>query len=386
MRQKKSVLEKPAEEGQVLSVSAFLDYVTELITVQPVLVQGEVTGWKEHPSGIYFSLKDPSTGSGQAALMDCYINPYAWRSMILMVEDGMEVKVGGLPSIYKPKGRFSFRVQTMELAGEGTLKKAYELLKQKLEAEGLFARKRELPEFVLRIGIITSRTGAVIDDFRRNLAKLGFSVQLCDVRVEGIQAVRQIISAIKQFQKQNIDVLVVMRGGGSLEDLQPFNSELVARAIFSSNMPTIVAIGHDRDVPIAQMVADIAPSTPTAAAMTINNTWARLTQELPAYTQTLVHVFERALDQYRDLAHMDGVVPIFQNALTVRMQKVASYESYLSAVSPERNLQLGYSIVTDGQGRVIKKVKDVTIGQQIGIRLNEGKVTTKVTEITHAKD
>jgi len=369
-----AVIGKPTE---ALTVSAFLDHINELVGVQPAVVQGEVTGWRPHPSGVYFSLKDREDG----AMLDCYLNPYLFRGLGVMVEDGMEVRVTGTPSIYKPKGRFSFRVEKLELAGEGSLKKAYELLKKQLEVEGLFARKRPLLEFIGSVGIVTSRTGAVIDDFRKNIAKLGLKLYLKDVRVEGAQAVGQILAAIQLFndpKSPEIDVLVVMRGGGSLEDLQPFNNELVARALFSCRMPTIVAIGHDRDVPIAQMVADVAPSTPTAAAVAINNTWLRLTQELPSYIQQMIHMFQRGLDQYRTVANLDSLVPLFQNSLAMYSQKISGYESYLSAVSPERNLKLGYSIATDEKGKVIKSASQVTVGQHINVRLNQGKVGTRV--------
>lgn len=362
-----------------LSVSQFLDFINETIGVVGFSVQGEITGWKVHPSGVYFSLKDKEDGS----LMDCYLSPYAFRGMGIAVEDGLEVKVNGAPSIYKPKGKFSFRVETMELVGEGSLKKAYDLLKKKLEEEGLFDRKRKLPEFVTRVGVVTSRTGAVIDDFRKNLAKLGLHIYLYDVRVEGTKAVDQITKAIHWFNKNmpDLDALAVMRGGGSLEDLQPFNNEIVARALFASKIPTIGAIGHDRDVPIAALVADSMTSTPTAAAMLINHSWDRLTTALPEHERNLVYNFENLLSQTKSLIDAGDMAHLFRRLLDEITAKARSFETYLQGVDPGRNLKLGYSIIMDAQGKVLKDATKLTRGKEISARLAKGSFTAKVEDI-----
>lgn len=389
-------------EDKVFSVSGFLDFVNELLHVSDLQVQGEVTGWKTHSTGVYFSLKDKEDG----AIMDCYMSPYTFRGLGMAVEDGMEVKVAGIPSIYKPKGRFSFRVESMELVGEGSLKKAYELLKKKLEAEGLFDRKRELPEFIRSVGVITSKTGAVIDDFRKNLEKRGFAVSLYDVRVEGARAVNGILKALKWFNKNrsDLDVLVVMRGGGSLEDLQAFNNELVVREIFASKIPTICAIGHDRDVPIAQMVSDVAPSTPTAAAMAINATWDRLRSGLAAQERSLIYGFEALLRDrrsdvaqsierltgflHRILSHaknlslrLNAGLQMIGQMIVRHAERVNTLERYLASVSPERNLKLGYSILRDAKGSVLKTIKGVTVGQEISAQLQDGAFTSTVATI-----
>lgn len=362
-----------------LSVSQFLDSINEVITEVSFSVQGEITGWKVHPSGVYFSLKDKEDGS----IMDCYLSPYAFRAMGISVEDGLEVKVHGAPSIYKPKGRFSFRVETMELVGEGSLKKAYDLLKKKLEEEGLFERKRELPEFITRIGVVTSRTGAVIDDFRKNLAKLGLHVYLYDVRVEGAKAVAQITKAIQWFNKHmpDLDALAVMRGGGSLEDLQPFNNEIVARTLFASKIPTIGAIGHDRDVPITALVADAMTSTPTAAAMLVNHSWDRLTTALPEHERGLVYGFEQMLSQAKTLIDAGDVVHLVRRLLDEIFSKAKSFETYLQGVDPAKNLKLGYSIIMDAQRRVVKDAKNLARGKEISARLAKGSFTAKVEDV-----
>ncbi|MCC6934616.1 MAG: exodeoxyribonuclease VII large subunit [Candidatus Yanofskybacteria bacterium] len=389
-------------EEAVFSVSEFLDVTNELLAARDVRVQGEIVGAKPHPTGFYFSLKDPAA----AALMDCYMSPYAYRGLGVSLEDGMLVKVGGIASVYKPKGRFSFRVETLELAGEGSLKKAYEALKRKLAEEGLFERKRPLPEFIGRIGLITSRTGAVIDDFRRNLARLGMQVLHHDVRVEGAQAAGQIRRALEWFNAnaERIDVLVVIRGGGSLEDLQPFNDEWVVRGVFGSRVPTIVSIGHDRDVPLAQMVADASGSTPTATAHIVNDTWAPLTQQLPRIAQQLAYAYDGALSgtradvealQQRCVVHVGRIVNhgrLLEQRLRHGCERVGAriaelheiigaHGRHIDAASPDRLLRLGYSIVTDHAGTVVRGIRQLHPGQEIGIRVTDGSFTAEVKEV-----
>lgn len=368
-----------ATNTPTLSVSQFLDFINETISEVGFSVQGEITGWKVHPSGVYFSLKDKEDNS----LMDCYLSPYAFRGIGIAVEDGLEIKVNGAPNIYKPKGRFSFRVETMELVGEGSLKKSYDLLKKKLEEEGLFDRKRELPEFITRIGVITSRTGAVIDDFKKNLSKLGLHIYLYDVRVEGARAADQITKAIGWFNKNmpDLDALALMRGGGSLEDLQPFNNEIVVRALFASKIPTIGAIGHDRDVPIAALVADSMTSTPTAAAMLINHSWDRLTTALPQHETDLVYGFEQVLSHVKTLIGAGDMAHLFRRLLDGISSKAISFETYLQGVDPAKNLKLGYSIIMDTKGKVLKDTKNLTRGKEISARLAKGSFTAKVEDV-----
>ena len=200
-------------ERKTWSVGDFIDHLNTLLGEEEAEVTGEVWDLKKHPTGFYFALKDKE-GEG---LLPCYLNPYRAKLFGFGLEDGLLVKAIGAPSVYKPRGNFSFVVESLELVGEGSLKKAYELLKSKLEKEGLFARKRELPEFISSIGVITSKTGAVIDDFRKNLKKLGFKIYLYDSRVEGTQAVPNIIAGIDYFNgdaADHVDILVVIRGGG----------------------------------------------------------------------------------------------------------------------------------------------------------------------------
>lgn len=365
------------EVTPVFSVSEFLDFVNELFKAREFFVVGEVTGAKPHPTGFYFSLKDKD-----GSLMDCYMSPYAYRGLGLPVEDGMEVKVGGSPSIYKAKGRFSFRVETLELAGEGSLKKAYELLKKQLQAEGLFDRKRTLGEFPEQIGIITSRTGAVIDDFRKNLAKAGLKLYLKDTRVEGAQAVDGLLKAIKYFNEEmpDLDALVIIRGGGSLEDLQAFNNELVARAIFGSKIPTICAIGHDKDTPIASLVADYGTniSTPTAAANLLSQSWNNAKSQLPYRQKQLWNFAEQFLKLPETwLQKMIQSLRITAGWLETAAKLTKQAQQVLVLGNPERNLKLGYSILRAEGGGLIRSPKDAPRGTKFEAKTAEGEFWAK---------
>ena len=399
---KEKIIQVSDSGERVFSVSEFLDHVNDILYSQNVVVQGEISSVSVHPTGVYLTLKDKK----DEGILDCYIRPHIYSYLGVELEDGMEVKIGGFPSVYKRSGRFRFMVQTLELTGEGSLKKAYELLKKKLELEGLFVRKRPIPEFIKRIGIVTSRQGAVIEDFKNNLEHLGFELFLKDVRVEGVRAVDDITEALQWFNNKadelNLDVLVVIRGGGSLEDLQAFNNELVARAIFASKIPTICAIGHHKDAPIASLVGDEAPSTPTGAAMRVNQSWDRLVKDLPIFVREMVYAYETALRAaYSRIESLrekminyfrrafvkfeslkSALLAVYERELARVVERVGTIEKYLASVNPERNLKLGYSIVTDNSGKVIKDSSQVTIGEDIKTKLYKGQVISKVTHHT----
>src|SRR3989338_2153060 len=398
---KEKVIQVSESGERVFSVSEFLDHINDILYPQNVVVQGEISSVNVHPSGVYLTLKDKK----DEGILDCYIRPHIYSYLGVELEDGMEVKIGGFPSVYKRSGRFRFMVQTLELTGEGSLKKAYELLKKKLELEGLFARKRELPEFIKRIGVITSRQGAVIGDFRNNLEPLGYEIFMKDVRVEGVRAVEEITEALHWFNENadelDLDVLVLIRGGGSLEDLQAFNNEVVVRAVFASKVPTICAIGHHKDVPIVSLVGDDMPSTPTGAAIRINQSWDSLKQNLPMFERELLSLYENALSsvytktftlrekmvKYLERAFIkfedlrSRLFRVYSDEVQSVILKVETIEKYLLGVSPERSLKLGYSIVVDSFGKVIKDSSGVKIGEDIKTRLYKGEIISKVKSI-----
>lgn len=377
-----------------LSVSEFLDLINGFFKTKNYSIQGELTEFKISGRSIFFSLKDKKDNS----ILNCYISQWAYESLGIALEDGMEVLVGGSPAIYKPYGKFSFQATSIEPIGEGALRKAYELLKKKLETEGLFARKRPLPEFIERIGVISSKSGVVIHDFMKNLKKRGFVVDFYDARVEGPEAVGNIVAGINTLTKRNLDVVVLIRGGGSLESLQAFNNERVARAIFASPIPTICGIGHDVDVPIACLVGDLSVSTPTATAHAVSRSWARLEEGLPMLNHRLMNSFESELaaklnlvDNFYNKAtsivrqlsgriqqSTEELVTSFKRLVEMTMQKVSHAEKILAALNPENQLKLGYSILFDSAGKVLKNIDSIEIGDMIKARLQSGSVSAEV--------
>lgn len=411
---------------EIFNVSDFLDYINDLMLKESesFKVIGEISGMNDHSTGVYFSLKDKKDES----VINCWMPPKFYQTMGIELDDGMEIKIKGYPNIHKPKGRFSFVIESFELAGEGSLKKAYEMLKKKLQEEGLYERKRELPSNITRIGLITSRTSAAIDDFRKNLIARGFDIKFYDARVEGAKAVTGIIKGIKYINNSfsNIDILVITRGGGGLEDLQAFNNELVAREIFASRIPTICAIGHERDVPIANLVGDASVSTPTAAAIRINNSWEELEDYLVRaqqkiistysdqilkhrnylnlITQKLFSYYDKILNRYKELRDFisqeftelkekikenylkiknlsDRLLNIFIRELGKKNEKIDIWEKYLASNNPERNLKLGYSIAYNKTGKVIKSIKDVKINENINIDVFDGNIESEIKKI-----
>lgn len=411
------------EEKRAFSVSAYLDIINRELWRLRARVQGEVTSFKFQGSAVYLGLKD--------ATDDSTLNVFMWvRDQELSgieLKEGLEIVIEGRSEIYKPSGRFSFRAETMELVGEGALKKAYDTLKKKLETEGLFelSRKRVLPEFPQRIGLITSRTGAVIHDFSTNLGKFGFSISFADSRVEGALAVKDLLSAIELLKTKNLDALVLIRGGGSLESLQAFNNEAVVRALLTVPVPVICAIGHDKDVPLAQLVADYAPSTPTAAATLLNTSWDDAKHEMALLEREIFARYERSLwgsaDGIRNMGvHIEEVFVRMMRPITLLTQNfegcMRTCESWIEAgareirdtqkelwsktsqglkaeavaldtfakslamYDPMRQLQLGYSILMSG-GKVVRSVTQMTTGERFEARLSDGTLSAQLDEI-----
>ncbi len=290
---------------KLYTVSRFLDLINNNLMALQARIKGEVSGLNIRSNYLFFDLKDKEDGS----TLNCFMRGSDYQLYGISLEAGMEIIIDGFPSVYKPSGRLSMRVSAIELVGEGALKKAYEELKKKLEKEGLFAmeRKKAIPELPRKIGLITSETGAVIHDFLNNLGKFGFHIKFMDSRVEGQIAVSDLITAIDYFNGQDIDVLAIIRGGGSLESLQAFNNENLVRKIAECPMPVICGIGHDKDVPLASLVADVAVSTPTAAANFLNKTWEDAVREIAILERDILNKYQTALNdrkyQTEDIAN-----------------------------------------------------------------------------------
>lgn len=277
-----------SQEEKVYSVSEFIDFINELLVPKRAIVQGEVNQIKPMNGYTFFTLVDKN----EEAVLNCFVWQSKLESFGVELKEGLELKVEGFPKIFKRKGRFNFEVEHIGLVGEGALKQAFEALKKKLTVDGYFEleRKKPIPKYSERIGLITSVYGDAKNDFLTHLGKFEFKIHFCNVRVEGLYAIDEITSAIRWFNENmgDVEALVLTRGGGSLESLQPFNSEAIAKAIFASKIPIITAIGHENNETIADLVADVYASTPTDAARILSDPWRQAHDLLSSYETNIV--------------------------------------------------------------------------------------------------
>ena len=260
---------------RIFTVSEYLDILNETLKPCRAVVRGEVgEKMNNYPRYSFFNLLDKKDGS----ILRCFI----WKEMIesldVEIESGMEIKVVGYPEIRKERGELKFQVKRIELLGEGVLKRQYEIRKKKLAAQGYFDTeiKKQIPRFCENIGLITSRIGrGALKDFLTHLGNFGFRIFFYETKVEGSFAIEEITEAINWFNQNlpYIDVLVLIRGGGDWESLQPFNSEEIVKAIFASKIPVITGIGHEDDETLADLAADVRTSTPTHAAKILSENW-----------------------------------------------------------------------------------------------------------------
>jgi exodeoxyribonuclease VII large subunit len=285
------------KEDKIYTVSDYLDVINSKLSQLGAVIKGEVSSINLRNGHAYFSIKD----NNDESLLNCFMWARNYEMCGIELVEGMEVIIHGMPEVYKPYGKLSFQTNLVELVGEGALKKAYEELKKKLEQEGLFAeeRKKPIPEFPHKIGLITSRDGAVIGDFNTNIGKFGYDIIFMDSRVEGAAAISDLISAVDYFENKDIDALVIIRGGGSLESLQAFNNEMLIRKVANLKIPVICGIGHDKDIPLLSYVADKAVSTPTAVAQVLNKSWERALDKMDFYERTIISKYEEELKDGR---------------------------------------------------------------------------------------
>jgi len=372
--------------------------------LRDVWVQGEISNFKHHTSGhMYFTLKD------DRAQVRCVMFRSATMRLRFVPENGMEVIARGQVSVYERDGQYQLYVQVMEPRGVGALHVAFEQLKARLEAEGLFdpARKRPLPRLPRRVGIVTSPTGAALRDIIR-VARRRFpniTLVVAPVLVQGDEAPPQVIRAIELLnQHGRVDVIIVGRGGGSLEDLWAFNDEGVARAIAASAVPVVSAVGHETDFTIADFVADVRAPTPSAAAELVVPSRAELAGTVAGLASRLVgalhhrrrlnrerwrritssRVFRRPFDRvYQERQRLDDLVRRAQAAvirgIERRRERLAGAAGRLDALSPLAVLGRGYSIAhrrTDGA--VVKSVAAVSAGDALDLWVADGIIDCRV--------
>ncbi len=309
----------------VYSVGELLSSINHLLSFQQVIVQGEIGSIDRRGRYTFFTLLDPR----EEALINCFV----WEDRLIAqgidFAEGMTVQVAGHPGIYKRTGRFTFEVARISLIGEGALKIAFAKLKERLQILGYFdpEKKLPIPPFVRHIGLITSSYADARKDFLTHLGNFGFVIDFYHIRVEGLYAVDDITRALSFFNKQpgRVDIIVLTRGGGSLESMQPFNTEEVAQAIFSSRIPVVTGIGHENDLSIADLVADRYASTPTDAGRILSEDWRRLTETLESYEIYLTSRIQSLINSTRQtLSYLEG-------SITKQLQsEVASRSQYLS--------------------------------------------------------
>ncbi len=311
-------------EEPVFSVSEFLDFIIEIVKPVKCIIQGEVTSVDIRGMNVFFTISDKK----EKAVLNCYIYKAVLDNQGIQLKEGTEIQIRGDINIYKPSGKFSVTVKSVSLVGEGALKIAFERLKKQLYEAGYFdeQNKKPIPHYVRTIGLITSVTAAAKKDFLTNLRNFDFKIYFIDTRVEGMSTEGDVVSAIRRFNEavKPVDVIVITRGGGSLESLQAFNSIEIAKAIRASKIPVITAIGHEKDNSIADYVADYRASTPTDAGKYLSRVWELAAARVENYQQSIISNFKktlayhnRMLDQSRDnvLMSFERSMRIYQKLL-----------------------------------------------------------------------
>ena len=389
-----------------ITVTDLNKYIKEKIAgdemLNNVLVKGEISNYKHHYTGhLYFTLKDENS------LIKCIMFKSFASNLKFEPKDGMKVTIFGTVSVFERDGIYQIYCKAMQEDGLGSLYKAYEELKAKLEKEGLFdqSHKKKIPLMPKCIGVLTSNTGAVIRDIinvstRRNP---NVYIKLLPVPVQGAGAAEKIVDAIKTMNEKKLDdVIILARGGGSLEDLWPFNEEIVARAIYDSELPVISAVGHETDFTIADFVADLRAPTPSAAAELAVPNISDLILKLEGYNNRYKlalkkkvefmklryekcmnsRVFKEPLQKINEkYILIDMKVKSIQNSMTAIYNKkkteMVKHVAKLDGLSPLKTLTRGYSIVQI-DGKVISSVSQLKKDDEIDIRLTDGTSRAKI--------
>ena len=394
-------------EKHIFGVTEVNNLVKLLLDNEPMLnnicVRGELSNYKMYPSGHhYFSLKDPE------GAIRCVMFKGSAVKLRFRPENGMKVVVTGRVSVFPRDGAYQLYCNTMIPEGVGDLAVAFEQLKAKLYAEGLFDpdHKKPLPAYPERIAVITSSAGAAVHDMIRILRRRYplAKVILLPVRVQGVEAPPEIVGAIRYANRWNIaDVIITGRGGGSIEDLWAFNDERVARAIYDSDIPVISAVGHEPDVTISDYVADARASTPSnAAEIAVPDReelarWLRGAEERMAQSQTArLETLRKRLDtlaakrcmtdqmayvqdKRMELVHVQQRLgDLAEMQLHKKKQKFSTLAASLDAMSPLKVLGRGYAMAQNERGQVLKSYRDVTAGETVTVTLGEGGFTCTV--------
>ncbi len=360
-------------ENVQLTVSDFVALVNQTLeyAYPSVAVIGEVAEFRvSQGKWVSFKLKDDDS------VVDCFMGIYQLR---IPIENGMKIMVVAAPRLNGKWGKFSLNVRAVKPVGEGSIKKGFELLKAKLEAEGLFApeRKRSLPRVPSHVGVITSTESAAYADFCKIINERwgGMSVEVAHTQVQGDPAADQIIRAIKYFNNLEVlpDVLVIVRGGGSAEDLMTFNDELLAREIAGSRIPTLVGVGHEVDHTLADMVADRRAATPTNAAEILVPDRREIIRSAHQQATSLGHQLIQAIDQYseRTKEQLEAAFRRIVEKLDDSFGRLETLRMAVAQVNPENVLKQGYALIRG----------DIKPGSNIQIETHQSHITAEVQDV-----
>ena len=390
----------------LFSVSALNRYIKQLFDNDFVLkglrLKGEISNLKRYPSGhVYFSLKDEES-TIKAVMFAQYT-----RLMPASIKDGDEVIVTGYVSVYPARGEYQFYAEAMELFGEGAQLLELELLKKKLAAEGLFdqSRKRKLVSFPSSVGVISAPNSAALADIKTNLLRRNplISVQIFPSLVQGVDAPKSLLEALKKAKESNIDTLIIGRGGGASEDLSAFNDETLVREAAKFPVPIISAVGHEIDFTLIDYVSDARASTPTGAAelatidkREIYEMLSNKEIELDEYITDSISNYKHRLEILRKNSFFENPKVMYENTLIeventskrldsfmnhlleIEKQKLDAFKKQLKSLSIDNTLQRGFAIMQNEQGKIITSINDVEVNQLVKTKIHGGVLTTKV--------
>ena len=373
--------------------------------LQTVFVKGEVSNCKYHPSGhIYFTLKD------SASALNCIMFAGDRRGLGFRLTEGQQVIAKGSVSVFERDGRYQLYVKEVTQDGAGALYEKYEQLKRELAEEGMFAPeyKQQIPKYIRTLGVVTADTGAAVRDIIQIASRRNPYVQiiLYPALVQGASAAPSIVNGIHALERQGVDVMIVGRGGGSIEDLWAFNERMVAQAVFDCSVPIISAVGHETDTTIIDYVADLRAPTPSAAAELAVTQVSDIENEILDRQDRLYQRMGRVLQHKRQQADQmemrlkylspasrirekrtysiqleDRLQNRLQAILRERRHNLALYIERMKAVSPLEKLNSGFSYVEDTDGKNIRSVTQVEAGERLRIRVSDGVIDTRVEQI-----
>ena len=379
---------------------------TQDFLLHAVTVKGEVSNLKYHTSGhIYFTLKD---GAGAIA---CVMFAGSRKGLAFQLQEGMQVQVTGSVDVYERDGRYQLYARQIEQDGAGQLYEKFEQLKCRLSEQGMFAQqyKQQIPRYIRTLGVVTAPTGAAVRDIINISTRRNPYIQiiLYPAIVQGDQAAASIVRGIQVLSERAVDVIIVGRGGGSIEDLWAFNEESVAEAIFNSPIPIISAVGHETDTTIADYVADLRAPTPSAAAELAVFEYDRFLEKTEEYAAGLKQMLNRQLQQKRDrtatlgrelmllspmarvrdrqmraAAYEDSLNAAMQQILQNLRHQVALDAGRLKGLSPLERLSGGYSYTENEAGENIRSIAQVAEGDIIRVRVADGQIHANVMKVT----